>query len=810
MALASPIPGALRGLSRALGRQPSFVLATVGAIALGVGAATSVFTLVDAVLLRPLPIADPATLINVHRTRPEGSSFGGFSRDSWQTLRSAVAGRVDLEAFTGLGASLRLPGASAATELVSCQVVSSGYLDMLGVRPVLGRGFVEGDDAPGSREVALIGEAYWQRRFGGAPDVVGRTIVLGGRPFTVAGVLPRGFRGHFVGFSFDVWVPLGAAEAVLGSAGVRGDETFELIGRRSAGVSLAAARGALDAAMGSWVAAHPAQHGDGVDVRLATPLDDDLRGAVQFFLAALLGIAVLVLAIAAVNVAGMLLARAESRRREIVVRRALGAGTGDLAQLLLAESLTLSAVGGALGVALAAVASRLFTLLAPASLPLVLDLRPDVRVLAFAVAATAVTGLLAGLAPALQARGVDLNTGLREAAASLAGGTRLRRVFVAGQIALALVLIVLAGLFGRAVAGVTAGVPSGSLTTAEILWPVVRKDDATGRRFYAAFAERAAALPGVSAVSFARRLPFGPERPGAPVARVEDAPPEVGRVPGVDTNVVAPGFFGVLDRPLLGGREFSSADTAEAPPVAIVSASLAARLWPEASPLGRELWIGATPPAAPRRVAVVGIARDVVFGGAVRRATLYLPAAQSPLGRMVVLVRGSEAAAAVAGPLVAIARELEPDLPAPLAGSLESALGLVLLPQRVAAATALALGALGLGLALAGVYAVVAYSVARRRRELAIRVAIGARPRDLIRLVAGEQGRLALGAGAAGLVLAVGAATLLRGFLLGVGAADPLTLIAAGSLVSAVVVLASLPGARQAATVDPAHLLRSE
>ncbi|MEO8504300.1 MAG: ADOP family duplicated permease [Acidobacteriota bacterium] len=816
-----PLTMPLRALWRTMRRQPSYVIATVAAIALGVGASTTVFTLVDAVLLRPLPIPAAGELVNVHRTRPDGSTFHSFSVRDWQGLRRGGDRVVDLAAFTGVGASLRAASAGGHAELIGCQVVSANYLDVLGVRPMLGRGFSPADDSAGAAPVALLSFTAWQRRFGGDPAIVGRQIWLASKPFTVAGVLPAGFRGHFVGFSFDVWVPLGAAPVLVGADALERPEGFELIGRRTGGASLERVRGALAVSLASLVADRPEQKGDGVDVRVATPVDDSLRGAVTLFLGALLAIAGLVLAIAVVNIAGLLLARGEGRRREMAVRRALGGGTGDLARLVLFESVGLCLLGGGLGLGVAAFASRLFAQFnLTSALQLELDLRPDVRVALFALAVAILAGLGAGLAPALQARGLDLATALREAAATLAGRARLRSVFVGAQAALALVLIVMAGLFARAIGHAGEAAPAGDLTVAEILWPVVGQDDAAGARFYERLLERAGSLPGVSSASLARRLPFGPERALAVVTRFEDGASVDGHTPPVDTNVVAPGYFTTLGWPLLAGRDISPVDGPQAPAVAVVSASLARRLWSTESALGREIWVGgATGRAAeaPRRATVVGVAPDVVFGGAARRATVYLPLAQNFSGRLTLLLRGgalgageTSAVSSLGRPLAEIAAELEPDLPTPSVMPFSRALAGVLLPQRLAAATAAGLGAVGLLLALGGVYAVVAYGVARRRRELAIRVAVGAQPGDLARMILREQGRLGLRSSAAGLLLSVFAGWSVRGLLLGVSVLDPLTLIGGTALLLAVVLLASLPGALRAAAIDPARLLRSE
>ncbi len=833
-------------LWRTLRRQPLFAISAIGAMALGVGSTTAVFTLVNAILLRPLPIHAPDELVNVHRTRPDGSTFHSFSYAAWSDLRRQTADSVDLAAFTGTAASLRTDeradeissgnanvanvanaaNAANAAELIAVQVVSANYLDMLGVGPALGAGFGPANEGKTGEPVALLGHRIWETRFGGSAHAIGRHIWLNGQPFTVVGVLPEGFAGHFVGFAFDVWVPLHAAAAVLPASdlGKRTDDSFELIGRRRSGTTLEQARARLATAMANIVAANPEQTGDGIEVRRATPLDDSLRNSVRLFLTALLAIAGMVLLIAAVNVAGMLLARAETRRREIALRRALGAGTGTLIRLLLVESIGVCALGGALGLGLAAAASRLFLYFNIAgSLPLVLDLHPDVRVAAFAVAMTLLAALLAALSPVLQARRLDLTTVLREGSATLAAPRGLRRLFVMGQLAMALALIAVAGLFVRAVdrGGRTAAAAPdviGKLATADILWSTVGKDPAEGARFYQSLLERTAALPDTESASLARRLPFGPERPSAFVARAEDGPPQEDRGRRSETNVVAPGFFATLGWPLLTGRDFLPGDRMGAPQVAIVSDSLARRLWPRGDAMGKQLWLrtglaagvlpAASETASSRQVTVVGVARDITFGGASGRATLYLPFAQSFSGRMTLVVRTAGDPSALSRPLAQVTRDLLPDLAAPLVVPMSRALAGALLPQRLAAAIALALGGLGLLLALGGVYAVVAMSFARRRREMAIRMAAGAGPRQLTLLVLRETNVLALGGAGAGLLLAALGGYAVRGFLLGVSAIDPTTLLSAVALLGGAVLLAGLPVALGAAKTDPSRLLR--
>jgi predicted permease len=730
-------------------------------LGLAVGANTALFSLVNAILLRPLPgVADPERLVNVHRTAAGGTTFHSFSHPDYVELSERGGRLVRLAAFNGRGASL---GTNGAPEVVGTQLVSGNYFGVLGARPLLGRLLSESDDrVAGSSPVAVVSHSLWRRRLGGDPGAIGRTIRLNGFPFTVVGVAPEGFQGHFVGFPFEVWVPLAmAAQAAPGEdLASREAEWLELVGRLEPGVIRPQAQAGLTAAMAGLAHDHPLTlRGASVDVRPMTGVDDSLRSGVVGFLALLQAVGILVLLIACVNLAGLLMARAAGRNRELAVRMALGAGQGTLTRQLMAETLALFVLGGLAGVALAFWTADLLHAFQPAfPVPLHLDLRLDVRVLTFATAATALTGVVCGLVPALQASRVDILTALKDARLAGAPRLRLRGLLVAGQVALTTLLLVGAGLFLRTLQtarSVDPGFDPQGVHTARLDLTLLPGTEASGRTFYEQLLARLAADPGVRSASLAASIPLRSLAP--PTATVRAEGPVNPSEPGLTVafNAVSSGYFDTLRIPLRAGRVFLPADTPDTRPVAVVNEALARRLWPGRPPIGERLWIGA------EEREVVGVVLDTKVRSLAEdpRLQAYVSLAQSYRPRARVLVRGEgDLAGAVRREVAALA----PDLPVMESTPLPEAIAFALFPQRMAASIAGALGALGLALAATGLYGVVAYSFSLRTREMGVRLALGARRADLMALVLGGGLRLALAGVAVGAALALGLARALR------------------------------------------------
>jgi len=798
----------VRYAARTLRRSPGFATATIATLALAIGANTAMFSLVNAVLLRPLPgVGDSRGLVNVHATQIGGGDLSGFSYPDYLDYRERTRTLAGLAAFNGRGMSF---GSGQGNELIGGQLVSGNYFSLMGVKPLLGRLLDGRDDrAPGASPVVVVSHSFWQHKLGGDPSVVGRSIRLGGFSFTVVGVTPPGFAGHFIGFPFSVWVPLTMARQAAPSEdlGARDGTWLELVGRVNPGVTLAQVKADLSAVAAAMATAYPATHrGRGIDVYNLTGIDDELRAPVVGFLSLLQTIALLVLLIACVNVAGMLLARSVGRRREVAIRLAIGAGRAHLVPQFLTETLLLFAAGGIVGALLAAWSADALMAFQPRfAIPLALDLSLDRRVLAFTTLTTLASGLLFGLAPVRDALRVDVVGALK----SGAGGerqSRLRQLFVVGQVALSLLLLVAAGLFLRALGrarNFDPGFDSDRVQMASLNVSVLARDEARGREFYRQLLERTGALPGVQSAGLARHLPLSL---GSLTTRLRvdgvALPTEEG-LP-VDWNAVTPGYLETMRIPVLAGRDFLPADTATGPAVAIVNQTLARRLWPGADPIGKRVRHGVN------EIEVVGVARDSIYRrlGERPRPHLYLPFEQSYGPGMTVLARTAGEPAVAAATIRREIDALDRELPILSEMPLREYIGRSLAPQRMAGTVAGVLGVMGLLIAAVGIYGVVAYFVSQRTREIGLRMAVGAARGDVLRLVLGEGFRLALVGVGMGLLAAVATTRLIAGFLPGVSPTDPPTLLAVALLMTGAALVASAGPALRAARLDPATALK--
>lgn len=799
----------LRNAARTLLRSPGFSAATLATLALAIGANTALFTLVNAILLRPIPgMGKAAGLVNVHaRQIDDGGELGGFSYPDYLDYRDRTRTLAGLAAFNGRGMSF---DSGEGRELVGAQLVSGNYFALMDVRPQLGRLLGEQDErGPGASPVAVVSHSFWQHKLGGDSSAVGRTIRLNGFPFTVVGVASPGFVGHFIGFPFAVWVPVTMAGQAAPSEdlGARDQTWLELVGRVAPGATLAEARADLTAVAAGLASEYPETHkGHGVDVNRLTGIDDDLRRSVVTFLALLQTVALLVLVIACVNVAGMLLARSAGRRREVAIRRAIGADRSHLVAQFLAEALLLFGTAGVLGTLLAAWSADALMAFQPRSpLPLELDLGLDLRVLAFTTFVTLATGVFFGLTPVRDALRVDV-VGALKSGADAVRSSRLRQLFVVGQVALSLLLLVGAGLFLRALGrarSLDPGFSADQVQMASTNVSILARDEARGRAFYQQLLENVRALPGVESASLARHVPLSL---GSLTTRVQaegvESPNETGVA--IDWNAVTPGYFGTMRIPLLQGRDFLPGDRTHAPTVGIASEALARRFWPGRDPIGRRLRRGAT------EIEIVGVARDSVYRrlGEAARPHLYLPAEQSYAPGMAVLVRTAGDPSAVMPSLREAIRRLDPELPILNEMGLSEYIGRSLAPQRMAGTVAGILGALGLVIAAAGIYGVVAYFVGQRTREIGLRMAVGADRAAVLRLVLGEGLRLALLGVGVGLLAALGTTRLIAGFLPGVSPTDPPTLALVALLMTLTALLASAGPALRAARLDPAVALK--
>jgi predicted permease len=816
----------IRYALRTIRRNPGFALAAVLTLALGIGANTTIFSLVSAVLLRPpAQVREPGRLVRVYTSDYSGPRYGASSYADYLDFRDDATGLAGLTAFAPSPLNF---SAGAAASRVWGEEVSGNYFAVLGVAPALGRAFApDGERTRRGEAEAVLSYALWQRAFGADSGIVGREVRVNGYPFTVIGVAPAHFNGSIRGVQADIWVPY-AAKGLLspertaseGDVGTRrGDRGMFIIGRLASGATLATAQSGFDVIARRLHDAYPRYwsdvHGESRVITLVSERESrvlpQLRGAVVGFFGLLMTVVGLMLLICCANVANLLLVRAAGRRREVSVRLALGAARGRLVRQLLTESAVISILGGAVGLLLARWATGLLMAFKPPlPVPVALDLSLDGRVLAFTVLLTVLTGLIAGAAPALRAARLDLVSALKGMASDSDRRRRrpaLRSVLVVSQVATCVILLTMAGLLLRslrAAQDVDVGFDPSGIAIFSTELGSQGYDEPRGRAFYSGLLSRVAALPSVRAASLAESTPLGLDysRRGVSVEGYEPGP---GEDMEFGANVVGPGYLGLMRIPLERGRDFTQGDRAGALPVAIVNQSFASRFWPGEDPIGKRIRIGDS------LREVIGIARDT------RNHSLdespapyfYLPFLQYYQPNMTLEVRTAGDPAAV---IPVVRREiaaLDGDLPVQ-DGTLEDALGLSLLPQRAGAMLLGIFSVLGLVLASVGLYGVVAYAVAQRTRELGIRVALGAEPGNIYRVVLGHGVKLT----SIGLVIGVVGALLLtrlaRGLLFGVSATDPATLASVAVILAVVALLASFIPARRATRVDPLVALREE
>ncbi|AHG93676.1 permease (plasmid) [Gemmatirosa kalamazoonensis] len=814
----------LRFAGRMLRKTPVFTAIAVLVIALGTGAVTTIFSVANAVALRPLPgVSNADAVVEVHRALPDGTGDNWVSYPLYRFLRDGAATRpmADLAAWSFMPLTI-----DAGEESVAAQgaIVTGNYFGALGVRPALGRFFTPDEDgAPGAHPVVVISHGFWTTRLGADPRVIGRTVRVNGYAFTVVGVAPPRFGGVFALMRTDAWVPMAALPLLSPGNDLLTNprpgwlQTFALV---RSGVDRSVVQRELSRLVAQYAAEGngPADDRRYTTVRLASlsGLPYDMHGRVLGFMALLLGASGLVLLIASINVAAMLLARAVARRRETAVRLALGATRGRLVRQLLTESLLLYVVGAAGGVLIALYATRLLARLPlSVSLPLAPDFAPDARVLAFALVLSLVTGVAFGLAPALQSARVGVSGRLRDDTAG-AGSRRstVQSLLIAGQMSVSFLLLVAAGLFLRALdrgRHVDLGFDTSNVAVAGFDLGMHEYDDAKGRLLLHALKDRIAQSPRVVAVSYARNLPLSG---GNSVdLRIDGSPVPPANADGTPVRFeeVDAGYFETLQMPIVEGRGFIAADDERAARVAVVNQAFVRRFWPAGgSAIGRTFRRGS------EAVTIVGVARDAKYWslGEELRPFAYFAIGQAAARRRAdhaeLLVRTSGDAARLAPAIRAAVRELDPALPAPAVTTLSAETSGVLLPQRVGALVTAVMGAVGLLLAAVGLYGIVAYLVGQRAREIGVRMALGAGRRDVLRLVTGDGMRpVAVGLGI-GLLLAVGTTRLLMSFLLGVSPLDVVTFAGGAAILIAVALAASWLPARRAAATDPVRALRAE
>ncbi len=808
----------LRYTLRMLRKSPTFTAVAILVIALGSGAVTTIFSGASALLLRPLPGADrPARLVDIGRTDThQGNSylspsypFYTHARDESHTL-SGVAAWTQMQLTVSTGEQ----GTSAFANLVS-----ANYFGVMGVRPAMGRFFVPDEDHnPGAHAVVVLSDGFWRRRFGADPRMVGRSILVNGDPYTVVGVAPPKFNGVYPIVRTDVWVPLMMAPQLqhdpqeLTSAG---SGWLQLFGRLKDGVSIAQARADLATVAMAHVGEEPADFREltGIAMSRMTGFPADRSSAIRGFVALLLLISGLVLVIASVNVAGMLLARATARRREMALRIALGAGRARLVRQLLTESIVLF-VGGALGgIVIAVFATRLFSRIQlPADVPLVADLSPDYRVLIFCLGMSLLTGLVFGLAPALDATRSDPNVALRnDTAGSGSSRSRLRNALVVGQLAISLLLLASAGLFLRALGRgqqISPGFETAHVATAQFNVTTSGYSNPRAALFYDALKARLLRMPAITGVSYARWIPLAGSSAGTRVAIDGHAREANERGDGmIDVNfgLVGADYFSVLRMPLVRGRSFQPTDVAAGPHVAVVNEAFAAKYWPGVDPIGKIIRYDSA------AVTIVGVTRNAKYTSLSEPLLpfLYLDMQQNPDPDVHLLVRTTGDPALLAPAILDAVRQGDPLLPPPVVVTMDAATSVGLLPQRVAAVVTGVMGLLGLLLAVVGLYGVVSFTVGQRTREIGVRMALGANRANVLGMIMRDGMRLVFVGVAIGMVLSFGATRVMAKFLLGVSPLDPVVFAAIPIGLALAAMAASYLPARKAAATDPLEALRS-
>ncbi len=811
---------------RMLTTRPAFTFVAALSLALGIGANTTIFTIVNGLLLTPIPVQDPSTLGMVFMTDSVTGSIGGFggylpmSFPNYEDIRDQndVFERMTAVSFgggivSGEDEPMQLPGF----------MVTHEYFDVLGIEPELGRFFrPDEDENPGTHYVVVISHGLWERRYGSDAGILQRDMNINGVPFTIVGVAPEGFAGTLQGFQPDlIWTPFMTYPTLLPvnfrdwPENRRAGLMTSVIGRLKPGVSHQAADAAIQTIARRLEEEYPDVNSNrGAQVTEFTQLfNPTAQGAASTMGGVLMGIVGLVLLIACANVANLLLARAATREKEIGVRLALGAGRHRLIRQLLTESILLAMLGGGLGLIFAFWARDLIVNVAPsllgAGLPLNMDMALDGRVLGFTFAIALATGILFGLAPALQSSNPQLSKTLHEGGRGGSSSGRqqvLRSALVVGEIALALVALISAGLFIRnmqAAQQLDPGFETYELATIGLNPAGIGYEQGRTEQFFDELMEATAAMGRVKSVAIASAPPlgFGAARTFIPEGW-EDTEGKY-----TTTTTVSPGYFETLGVPLLQGRDFTAFDDADSRPVAIINEATKQMFWPDEDVVGKRFHyiteeIG--------QIEVIGVVADVVSAiGQPVQAISYTPAKQRFQGFMSLHVRTDGDPEPVLAEVQGLIRQVDRDMPTTNPATIEQTLANALQQSRVIAGLLGTLGGLGLVLALIGTYGLMSYSVNQRRREIGIRVALGAQSNDVMRLII-RQGMVLVGIGVAlGVLLSLGATRLFATLLFGVSTTDPVTFIGVPAMLMLIGLIASYLPARRVLRVDPVTALRS-
>jgi putative ABC transport system permease protein len=804
---------------RSLRRSPGFAIGAILVLALGIGANTAIFSIVNAVLLRPLPYEDPSRLVQVWHV-PPAKSFPGITLFSvspanyldWQAQSTSF----DSMAIYG-GRSLTF-GGKDQPEIVEASNVAPEFFSVLRARPLLGRIFTPDENRPGSNHVILLGYKFWRDRFGSDPNIVGRDITLDSQPYSVVGVMPEKFR--FPSFA-EAWVPLGWTNE---ERAVRGNHNYLVIARLKSGVDVTQAKSELATISSRLEQLYPEDDkGWGATV---VPLREQLVGDVRTALLVLLGAVAFVLLIACANVANLVLAKTLARRKEIAIRSSLGASRAAILRNILSETVLLSVIGGVLGFLLARLSLDVSLHLLSDRLPPFAEITIDTRVLAFTILLSVIAGVLAGLIPSLRFSRVDVNEGLKlgqSRGSSDSGGGKTRNVLVVAEVALSLVLLVGAGLMVRTLLelrNVSPGFDSSKVLTMDLSVPRTKfPTPAAAINFFNEVLQRVRVVPGIESAGFIDALPLngegGSHQPfsieGRPVLPMADQPE-------VDVRLISPGYLSAMHVPVVRGRDFADVDAAGRPGAALISESLARRFWPSEDPIGKHLTLTFVPDVTREVVGIIGNVKLDSLDETRPVDAIYTPLAQVSVPKgstwrsfgLTLVARATSDPHRVTSAVTDAVHQVGPDVPVLEVLSMDEVIAKSVSPQRFNVLLLSSFAGLALLLAAVGIYGVLSYTVRRRVREIGIRMALGATGPDVLKLVVSDGMKPILVGVAIGLVAALALSRLIASLIFGVRPTDPLTFAAVSVLLVAVGIVANIVPAYRASRIEPVRTLRDE
>lgn len=815
----------IRFALRTLAKNPGFAALGIVTLALGMAVNTTLFSVVNGFLLRPLPVPHPEQITVFALKQPSVVGTYRFSYPTYEDLRDRAESFSDVFAYR-----ITLAGVSVDHKSDHCLIgrVSGNYFSALGVKPLHGRLILPGEGRTlGADSVLVLGYSYWRRRFAGDPDIVGKKVEINGNAVTVVGVAPREFHGTYSVLDMDGYVPLSAEtgddpdDTVTKMWTSRVARTLTIMGRLKPDATLKQAQASLNVVAERIGEAHPeTEKGMSVQLfpeKLARP-EPDPENPIPAAAIAFMALAALVLLVACFNIANVLLVRTTVRQREMAIRAAMGAGRGRLVRQFLTESLLLALLGGSAGLLLGSwAAGFLSSLSLGTDLPIRFDFRPDTRVYVFALGAVFLTALIVGMMPALRTARTNVNSILHEGGRASSAGPRrqfARNTLVVAQVAGSLVLLIVAGLFVRSLRkaeGINLGFNPDHVLDLSVDVEQVGYKEPQARAAYREIDNRIRALPGVESEAEGFTVPMGYVGAGDRIW-IEEHPYEPGQQPpDISYNMVTPGYMDTLQIPLLKGRKFSDADSEQAPKVAIVNQTMAKKFWPNEDAVGKHFSIKA---ANGPFIEVVGVVQDGKYQNVTEtpQPFFYLPTEQSYESLRTIHVRTKVPPQSLALQIESLIHEVVPNVPITEVRTMNEALqganGFFLF--RFGAQLTSTMGLLGLILAVVGIYSVVSYAAAQRTQEIGIRVAMGASPNDILKMVL-RQGLAVVGVGlAVGLVLALAGTRVMGGLIIGVKPTDPLTFAIVLGLLAAIALFACWVPARRATRIDPLVALRYE